>query len=85
MTRKLKITYTRGDKVGTDGGFPSFFPSFFILIPIHEPIRSIVADNNFGKIAVTSFSRSGTLNISVIAAQTLGRKGSEYEYHRLKR
>ena len=54
----------------------SFFATFALLpvlpdcfTPIHEPIRSNTADNNFGNIADTKGSVSGTLNISVIAAE----------------
>ena len=48
----------------------SFLVSFFILTPIHDPIRNMTADKSFGNIVSTNFSMSGTLNISVNAAQT---------------
>ena len=63
--------YIRGDSVGTGVLVLSpFFASFLTLIPIQDPIRNMVAERSFGKMAVTNFSSSATLNISVIAAQT---------------
>ena len=65
LLAKIKDTYVRGESVGR-----ASFLVFFVVSPIHEPIRNITADKSFGNIAVTSFSHSGTLNISVRAAHT---------------